>query len=505
MPSNRLRKKTSVLAVAAAIVAGSAFTLTSTGDVFAQAEPPLVRADGYGTPRTVLDAPTTSTIALPNFAAITEQYGPAVVNVSVRGKQAKSSKSSTRPDLEQIPGLPEFFERFGIPVPEKRDRRSRPSPRASGQGSGFIVSENGLILTNAHVVGNAEEVVVRMTDRREYPAKVMGFDERTDVAVLKIDASDLPTVKLGNPNSLKPGQWVAAIGSPFGFENTVTVGVVSAKGRSLPSDGIVPFIQTDVAVNPGNSGGPLFNAAGEVVGINSQIFSRTGGYQGLSFAIPIDLALQIQDQIIETGEVKHARLGVLIQPVGDKLARAFGLDRPRGALVAEVMPDSAAERAGLREGDIILRANDEVIERSAGLPAIVALSDPNASMTLKVWRNKKAITIEATPTRNSAQKVAAFGEHNANGDDAPKLGLSLRQLEPSDKERTGRSTGLVVVEAEGAAKRAGIREGDVVLQVNGVSVQSIDDIREQLKGAEDSVAILIERDKRKTYVPVPVG
>jgi len=341
------------------------------------------------------------------------------------------------------------------------------------------VSQNGLILTNAHVVGNADDVTVRMTDRREYAAKVLGFDERTDVAVLKIDAQDLPTVKLGNPNALKPGQWVAAIGSPFGFENTVTVGVVSAKGRSLPSDGIVPFIQTDVAVN--------------------------GGYQGLSFAIPIDLALQVQDQITTNGKVQHARLGVLIQPVNDKLAQAFGLDRPRGALVSEVSPNSAAQRAGIREGDIILQANGQIIERSASLPAIVSLSNPDESMTFQVWRDKQPVTIRATPTRSSAKKVAALEKPYTNGEQAPKLGLSLRQLEPADKESTGRDNGLVVVDVEGAALRAGIREGDLVLQVNGVSVSTIEDIRNQLKNVDESVAILIERNKRKTYVPIPIG
>jgi serine protease Do len=499
----RFHKKTSVLAVAAAIATGSALALSSATDVFAQAEPPLVRSDA----RVAQNAPLTgqlSTIALPNFAAITEQYGPAVVNVSVRGKKAKPSKSSMPRDFENMPGLPEMFKRFGIPMPEQRGR-SPQGPRASGQGSGFIVSQDGLILTNAHVVGNSEDVTVRMTDRREYAAKVLGFDTRTDVAVLKIEASDLPTVKLGNPNALRPGQWVAAIGSPFGFENTVTVGVVSAKGRSLPSDGIVPFIQTDVAVNPGNSGGPLINAAGEVIGINSQIFSRTGGYQGLSFAIPIDMALQVQDQITENGEVQHARLGVLIQPVNDKLAQAFGLDRPRGALVSEVSPDSAAQRAGLRAGDIILKANDQTIERSASLPAIVSLSSPKESMTFEIWRDKKPVTITATPTRSSTEKVAKLDKPGTDGEQAPKLGLSLRQLEPGDKDATGRDNGLVVVDVQGAAQRAGIREGDVVLQVNGVSVSSIDEIREQLKTVDESVAILIERNKRKTYVPVPVG
>ncbi|MGH8322763.1 MAG: trypsin-like peptidase domain-containing protein, partial [Steroidobacteraceae bacterium] len=273
--------------------------------------------------------------ALPDFSSLVEKYGPAVVNVEVVEKP--------QPTNGGVPGLSpndpffDFFRRFGIPAPDQAPRGNQPPVR--GAGSGFIVSSDGYILTNTHVVGNADEVTVRLTDRREFPAKVIGADERTDVAVIKINATKLPIVRLGDPTKIKPGQWVLAIGSPFGFENSATAGIISATSRSLPSDNYVPFIQTDVAVNPGNSGGPLFNLSGEVIGINSQIFSRTGGYMGVSFAIPIDVARNVEDQLIKTGHVVRGRIGVTIQDVNAQLAESFGLDRPRGALVSSVEKD----------------------------------------------------------------------------------------------------------------------------------------------------------------------
>lgn len=494
MQNMKMRKHAIAIACASAIAAGAAMTTIP----------------GYALTQPVAPAATVSTstaaLSFPNFAEITEKYGAAVVNVRVTGKTSSASNSQARPEQRTPDGLEEFFERFGIPRPDG-DRRGQDSPRYSaGQGSGFIVSADGLILTNAHVVGNADEVIVRMTDRREYPARVLGQDERTDVAVLKIDAHNLPTVKLGKPDALKPGQWVAAIGSPFGFENTVTVGVVSAKGRGLPDGGLVPFIQTDVAVNPGNSGGPLFNADGEVVGINSQIFSRTGGYQGISFAIPIDLATQIQTQIVDHGQVQHARLGVLIQSVDQKLANAFGLDRPRGALVSEVMANSAASAAGLKVGDIILQAGEKPVERSAALPSMVALSTPNQPLTLTVWRNQREIQIDTRPLRNKAsnQKVGMKTGSGA-GSATPKLGLGLRPLEPGEKAANNGADGLLVLEVEGAAEKAGIRQGDVVLSINGVSVKSVDDIAAQLSDDTKSVAVLITRGKQRMFVPVPVS
>lgn len=495
-PVSVSRKHAIALAAAAATALAAGTTAATATDTAAKA---AVTTNAVSTTPV---APTT----LPNFAAITERYGPAVVNVRVTGKKARASASHLQPRPDD---LEDFFERFGIPMPPaERGERSGPrsAPRASGQGSGFIVSKDGIILTNAHVVGNAEEVTVRMTDRREYAAQVLGMDERSDVAVLKIDAKDLPTVRLGDPAALKPGQWVLAIGSPFGFENTVTAGVVSAKGRGLPSGGMVPFIQTDVAVNPGNSGGPLFNAAGEVVGINSQIFSRTGGYQGISFAIPIDLASSIQAQIVEHGKVQHARLGVLIQPVEQQLADAFGLDRPRGALVSQVMPDSAASKAGLKEGDIILQAGDKPVERSAALPAIVALSKPGSALPLTVWRNGKQMVIDTFPIRDMDKRADAdTGDTDVTGTKTPKLGLALRPVQPSEQTAGNDGGGLVVLEADGAAARAGIRKGDVVLSVNGKKVRSVDDVRQSLKRDSKSVAVLITRGNQRMFVPVPMG
>jgi serine protease Do len=306
----------------------------------------------------------------PDFAQIAERHGAAVVNISVSGTRAASD------DDEDEPAMP-------------RGRLMR------GQGSGFIIGADGTILTNAHVVRGAKEVTVKLTDRREFQAKVLGADPRTDIAVLKIDARNLPTVPLGSSRSLRVGEWVLAIGSPFGFENSVSAGVVSAKGRSLPDDSFVPFIQTDVAVNPGNSGGPLFNGRGEVVGINSQIFSRTGGYQGLSFAIPIDLAVRIKDQIVATGQARHARLGVAIQEVNQTLADSFKLDRPEGALVSSVDPGSPADKAGLKAGDVIRQVDGQAIVASGDLPALIGQSAPGQTVALEIWRQGERKTLKA--------------------------------------------------------------------------------------------------------------
>src|SRR3569833_646703 len=322
--------------------------------------------------------------ALPDFSPLVEKYGPAVVNVEV---VEKAQPQSGPQGLSPNDPFYDFFRRFGIPTPDQGQRGN--APPARGAGSGFIVSADGYILTNTHVVGNADEVTVRLTDRREFPAKVVGADERTDVAVIKINAANLPTVKLGDPSKVRPGQWVLAIGSPFGFENSATAGIISATSRSLPSDNYVPFIQTDVAVNPGNSGGPLFNLQGEVIGINSQIFSRTGGYMGLSFAIPIDVAMDVRDQLVKTGHVTRGRIGVTIQSIDGQLADSFGLDRPRGALVTTVIKDGPSAKAGIQPGDVILTVNDHVVETSSELPAVVARIKPGNDANLTVWREGK--------------------------------------------------------------------------------------------------------------------
>src|SRR6266704_4146726 len=314
----------------------------------------------------------------PDFSAIVAENGPAVVNISTFGNLKTAGIPSPFSQVDPDDPFFEFFRRFRPPEP-------RGESPVRGMGSGFIVSPDGIVLTNAHVVAGANEVTVKLTDKREYRAKVLGMDKATDVAVLKIDASALPTVRLGDPSRTRVGEWVLAIGSPFGFDNSATAGIVSAKSRSLPDEGYVPFIQTDVAVNPGNSGGPLFNMAGEVIGINSQIYSRTGGYMGLSFAVPIDVAMKVKRQLVTKGKVTRGRLGIMIQEVSQALADSFGLDGPKGALVASVEPGSPAARSGIQAGDVIVRFNGHDIGRSAELPALVAGTTPGSEVKLEVW------------------------------------------------------------------------------------------------------------------------
>ena len=339
------------------------------------ADPPAaaVAAAAQGAETAAMPAPEVTLRALPDFSPLVERYGAAVVNVEVVEKPQGGGLQGLSPNDPFY----DFFRRFGIPAPEQSPHANQPPMQ--GAGSGFIVSPDGYILTNTHVVADAEEVTVRLTDRREFQAKVIGADERTDVAVIKINATNLPMVKLGDPSRIKPGQWVLAIGSPFGFENSVTAGIISATARSLPSDNYVPFIQTDVAVNPGNSGGPLFNMAGEVIGINSQIFSRTGGFMGLSFAIPIDVARNVEEQLIRTGHVVRGRIGVTIQDVNAQLAESFGLDRPRGALVSSVEKDGPAAHAGIQPGDVILAVGGHGIEHMGDLSGMIARDEARAA------------------------------------------------------------------------------------------------------------------------------
>jgi serine protease Do len=344
--------------------------------------------------------------------------------------------------------------------------------------------------------------MVKLTDRREFKAKVLGSDPKTDIAVLKINASNLPVVTLGTSESLRVGEWVLAIGAPFGFENTVTAGVVSAKGRSLPDDSAVPFIQTDVAVNPGNSGGPLFNARGEVVGINSQIYSQSGGYQGVSFAIPIDLANRIKEQIVAHGRVEHARLGVAVQEVNQSLADSFGLERPEGALVANVEKGSAAERAGLKAGDVIRGANGRPIVASGDLPAIVGLSSPGDRLTLDVWRQGRKLQLTAELSRTSDKVAAAATPQAADGG---RLGLALRPLEPQERQQSGLRSGVVVEDVAGPAEAAGVEAGDIVLAVNGTPVTTVEQVKTAVEKSQKSVALLIQRGGDKIFVPVRIG
>ncbi|HKB53008.1 MAG TPA: Do family serine endopeptidase, partial [Ramlibacter sp.] len=373
-----------------------------------------------------------------------------------------------------------------------------------GLGSGFIISPDGIILTNAHVVKDANEVTVKLTDRREYRAKVLGSDPKTDIAVIKINARNLPVVKIGDVKALRPGQWVAAIGSPFGFDNTVTVGVVSAKGRSLPDDSEVPFIQTDVAVNPGNSGGPLFNGRGEVVGINSQIYSRSGGYQGVSFAIPIDIATKVKDQIIATGKVEHAKLGVSVQEVNQTLADSFKLPSPEGALVANVEKNSPAAKAGLQTGDVIHSVDGQHIVASGDLPAVIGMDKPGQRVQLGVWRNGHDVNLTAQ-LGNADEKVAKADTSAGQAAQGGKLGLALRPLEPQEARQAGVKNGLVVEDVAGAAERAGVQPGDVVLAVNGTPAKSVDQVRSVVEKADKSVALLIQRGGDKIFVPIRIG
>jgi serine protease Do len=371
----------------------------------------------------------------------------------------------------------------------------------AGEGSGFIISPDGTILTNAHVVKGAKTVTVKLTDRREFKAKVLGSDPKTDIAVIKIDAKDLPVAKIGDSKAIQQGEWVLAIGSPFGFENSVTAGVVSAKGRALPDDSSVPFIQTDVAINPGNSGGPLINARGEVVGINSQIYSR-GGYQGLSFAIPIDLAVNIKDQIVSHGKVDHARLGVVIQEVNQAFADSFKLPKPEGALVASVEKGGPADKAGLQPGDVITGYNGQAIVSSNDLPAAIATARPGIQAELQVWRGGKATSLQATLGGSVSKGEQVAGNEKVG---KGKLGLALRELTPQEKQASGSQQGLIVEQAAGPAALAGVQPGDVVLSVNGAAVKGIEDLRKQVAQSDKSVALLIERNGQKIFVPVQLG
>ncbi len=448
-------------------------------------------------------------MALPDFAQITAQQGPAVVNISVTGivKTSNETPTARRGQQDDPFGNDPFFEFFrrfqqGPQGQQGRQAQPRETP-VRGQGSGFIVSADGIILTNAHVVRDAKEVTVKLTDRREFIAKVLGADPKTDVAVLKIDAKNLPVVTLGKTSDLRVGEWVLAIGSPFGFENTVTAGVVSAKGRSLPDDSAVPFIQTDVAVNPGNSGGPLFNTRGEVVGINSQIYSRTGGYQGVSFAIPIDLAAKIKDQIVVHGKVEHARLGVSVQEVNQVLADSFKLDKPEGALVSGVEKGGPADTAGLQAGDVIRKVDGRAVISSGDLPAAIGVAAPGDKVRLEIWRQGSAKEIEAR--LGNANDKSAEVASNTEAAQQGRLGLSLRPMQADELRAVGVNSGLLIENTSGAAAKAGVEAGDVLLAVNGQAVKSIDQVRAAVAKSDKSVALLIQRGDEKIFVPVRIG
>jgi len=443
---------------------------------------------------------------LPDFTELAERQGAAVVNISTT-QVTRSSQMSPFPFDENDPAF-EFFKRFiprhpGGAAPREFENKSL--------GSGFIVSGDGFILTNAHVVDGADEVTVRLTDKREFKAKIIGADKRTDVALIRIEASGLPTVKLGDPAQLKVGEWVVAIGSPFGFDNSVTAGIVSAKGRSLPQENYVPFIQTDVAINPGNSGGPLFNMRGEVVGINSQIYSRSGGYMGVSFAIPIDVAMEIQNQLRASGKVSRGRLGVVIQEVNKELAESLGLNKPMGAVVNAVEKGGPADKAGLEPGDVILKFDGKPINASADLPRLVAATRPGTRSTLQVWRKGTTRDIAVTVGEMVDEKTAA--NRQGRGAKPPeqqanRLGLVVSELSAEQKRELKMSSGLLVEDVRGAGSRTDLRPGDIIVALISkgatTEIKTVDQFNKLLAQFEkgSNVTLLIRRGEMQTFVTI---
>jgi serine protease Do len=443
---------------------------------------------------------------LPDFAELVEQHGKAVVNISTN---QKLSSIPGHGDL-QIPQLPEdnpfrdFFEKFFEQMPQDPDQQ----PSVQSLGSGFIISADGYILTSAHVVDKADEVIVRMTDRSEKVAKVVGVDKRSDVALLKIDASGLPYLKPGKPEDLRVGEWVLAIGSPFGFENTATAGIVSAKRRSLPNENYIPFIQSDVAINPGNSGGPLFNMKGEVVGINAQIYSRSGGYMGLAFSVPIDLAMQVADQLRTAGAVERGWLGVTIQNVNRELANALGMQKPTGALVSSIMPDSPASSSDIEVQDVIVEYNGELIRRSSDLPFLVGRTPVGTKSILKVIRDGKPIEIDVTIGQLPVSEVVASkaSERNEKKTDADQLGMKVRELSKEEKKANDVEQGVIVekVMPGSPAAKTGINSGDILLRLNGKKIANT----ASYKGlAEDLVegkpaAVLVKRGNGAQFLVI---
>jgi serine protease Do len=498
----------------------SVFIFTACQGDFSSARPadlaqlPAVSASGVTSSVVAAgSSPTTAIGNLPDFATLVQQQGPAVVNISTKGKRMRVSASGEDP-------FSEFFRRFGVPVPP--GQRGMPQPdgesesnegprRPGGAGSGFIVSSDGYILTNAHVVNEADEVTVKLTDRREFKAAIVGVDEPTDVAVLKIEATGLPVVRIGDPAKLRPGEWVLAIGSPFGFDNSATAGIVSATARGLPGGdtNYVNFIQTDVAVNPGNSGGPLFNLAGEVVGINSQIYSRSGGYMGISFAIPIDVAVNVRDQLISKGRVSRGKIGVTIQPIDAALADSFGLDRPRGALVGAVEESGPAAKAGIRAGDIILSVNGRLIERSEELPTVIGAIKPGADAIVEVWRDRSARRLNLRVAELQAATSETSADTKPEADDAAdRLGLVVRELTDEERSRAAARgavpRGLLVERAQGAARDAGIQRGDFIVGIRGQRLESVKQFRDAVAKEKKVVPLLVSRGGNELFIAVAV-
>jgi serine protease Do len=434
---------------------------------------------------------------LPDFTDLVEKQGAAVVNIST---------TQIIQNPQGIPNIPEddpfyeFFRRFAPQMPREQESQSL--------GSGFIISADGYIMTNAHVVDHADKITVRLTDKREYRAKVIGADKRTDVALLKIEATSLPKINVGDPNRLKVGEWVVAIGSPFGFDNSVTAGIVSAKGRSLPQDNFVPFIQTDVAINPGNSGGPLFNMNEEVVGINSQIYTRSGGSMGLSFAIPIDVAMQVVDQLRNTGKVTRGRIGVTIQELTRELAESFGLNTPNGALVSNVEKNAPADKAGIQASDVILKFNGKPVINSSDLPRMVAVIKPGTKVPVQLWRKgeSKQVTVEVAEMPEEAKLAQSPKKPSEKAAEMIlRLGIAVSELSVEQRQELQISGGLLVEDVKGSAARAaGLHPGDVLLSLGNVPIRSLAQLNELLKQVPNgrNVAFLVRRGDSASYVAI---
>ena len=472
-------KKNALKVSALAVAMTAALALSP----LAQAEVPFFSSDESSTQA-----------ALPDFTKLVEENGKGVVNISTIRNARTQTVQSPFPGLDDRTA--ELFRRFGFPIIPFGPQEQR-LPEQRGTGSGFIISSDGVILTNAHVVEGADEIRIRLTDNREFSGKVLGLDKKTDIAVVKIEAKNLPVLKIGSSEKLKVGEWVAAIGSPFGLDNTVTAGIVSAKSRALPSEEYVPFIQTDVAVNPGNSGGPLFNMKGEVVGINSQIFSTSGGFMGLSFSIPIDLAIQIKDQLIENGRVIRGRIGVGIQAVTQDLAEAFGLKTPRGAVITQLEKGQPGEKAGLKVGDIVVALNGQTINSANDLPVKISSMKPGTQAKLTILRDGKEKEVTVTVAENSEDSVSPNEAKQTQG----KLGVSVRALSEEELKELELTNGLLVTEVRAAAARAGLMPRDIILSANGKSVKTVGDLRRAVSGAE-KVALLVQRQQSRIFIAV---
>jgi serine protease Do len=434
---------------------------------------------------------------LPDFTDLVEKQGAAVVNISTM--QILRNEQGI-PNIPEGDPFYEFFKRFAPQMPREQESQSL--------GSGFIISTDGYIMTNAHVVDHADKITVRLTDKREFRAKVVGADKRTDVALLKIEASGLPKINVGDPNKLKVGEWVVAIGSPFGFDSSVTAGIVSAKGRSLPQDNFVPFIQTDVAINPGNSGGPLFNMNEEVVGINSQIYTRSGGSMGLSFAIPIDVAMQVSDQLRSSGKVTRGRIGVTIQELTRELAESFGLSKPSGALISSVEKNAPADKAGIEASDVILKFDGKTVNSSSDLPRMVAAIKPGSKVTVELWRKgaSKQVTVEVAEMPEDGKLArAAKKQDDDAGETISRLGISVSELSKEQQQELQINGGLLVEDVKGSAARAaGLHQGDVLLAIGNTQIRSLAQLNEFIKQVPKgkNVALLVRRDDSASYVAI---